>query len=122
MKNEGGPLKLLLATVCLISNDSRASLFQDFKRVMTGQQQKSPRWKKCTESVTMDLETASGALYVDEHFDVTDKQEAVEMVKNLRDSFLEMLNQTDWMDNQTKTTAIEKVCCVIKPNKGRYFT
>ena len=90
------------------------SLFQDFKRVMTGQQQKSPRWKKCTEYITTDLELASGALYVDEHFAVTDKQEVVEMVKNLRDSFLEMLNRIDWMDNQTKTTAIEKVRCAIK--------
>ncbi|VDM97134.1 unnamed protein product [Thelazia callipaeda] len=50
---------------------------QDFMRVMTGQQTKSPRWKECAQGTISLLPLAGGALYVRQHFDFTDKQEAL---------------------------------------------
>lgn len=44
---------------------------------MTGQHTKSPRWKECAQGTINLLPLAGGALYVREHFDSTDKQEAL---------------------------------------------
>lgn len=50
-------------------------------RVMTGQQTKSPRWKECAYGPTTLLPLAAGALYIREHFDSTDKNEALVFFK-----------------------------------------
>uniref|UniRef100_A0A915CCL5 Peptidase family M13 n=2 Tax=Parascaris univalens TaxID=6257 RepID=A0A915CCL5_PARUN len=81
---------------------------QDFFRVMTGQQAKSPRWKECAQGPTTMLPLAAGALYIREHFDSTDKKEALEMIANLREAFKELVADNDWMDSATKKVAIEK--------------
>uniref|UniRef100_A0A1I8EHB1 Peptidase_M13_N domain-containing protein n=1 Tax=Wuchereria bancrofti TaxID=6293 RepID=A0A1I8EHB1_WUCBA len=80
-----------------------------FLRVMTGQQTKSPRWKECAQATISLLPLASGALYVREHFDSTDKQEALKMIANLQEAFKELVDENDWMDKETKKVAIEKV-------------
>lgn len=44
---------------------------------MTGQQQRSPRWKDCSQVPSNILPLAAGAIYVDSHFDSDDKREAL---------------------------------------------
>jgi predicted metalloendopeptidase len=89
--------------------DKIYAVFKDFLRVMTGQQQKSPRWKECTQGPTGWLPLAAGSLYIREHFDSTDKQEALGMIANLRESFSYLVTTSNWMDNATKLIAINKV-------------
>ncbi|KAK6026936.1 hypothetical protein OSTOST_07081 [Ostertagia ostertagi] len=82
---------------------------QDFSRVMTGQQQRSPRWKDCAQVPSSVLPLAAGAVYVQAHFNSEDKREALEMIGKLRESFADLVTHNDWMDESTKNTAIEKV-------------
>ncbi|VDD93608.1 unnamed protein product [Enterobius vermicularis] len=99
-----------IATFATKLLDSRyENIKQDFSRVMTGQQAKSPRWKDCAQTPTGLLPFAAGALYVREHFDSEDKKEAMEMIGNLREAFKDLVRENDWMDAQTKSVAIEKV-------------
>ncbi|KHJ78902.1 hypothetical protein OESDEN_21469, partial [Oesophagostomum dentatum] len=81
---------------------------QDFSRVMTGQQQRSPRWKDCAQVPSSVLPLAAGAVYVQAHFNSDDKREALEMIGKLRESFADLVTQSDWMDDVTRDTAIEK--------------
>ncbi len=55
------------------------------------------------------MELSTGALYVREYFDKTDKKEALIMIDNLRAAFIELVEQLEWMDEKTKIVAIEKV-------------
>uniref|UniRef100_A0A1I7WVX6 Peptidase_M13_N domain-containing protein n=1 Tax=Heterorhabditis bacteriophora TaxID=37862 RepID=A0A1I7WVX6_HETBA len=86
---------------------------QDFSRVMTGQQQRSPRWKDCAQVPSTVLPLAAGAIYVDAHFNSQDKREAIEMIKLLRNSFVELVQQNSWMDEATKSVAIDKANSMI---------
>ncbi|KAJ1346492.1 Neprilysin-11 [Parelaphostrongylus tenuis] len=86
---------------------------EDFSRVMTGQQQQSPRWKECAQVPSAVLPLAAGAVYVQAHFNSEDKREALEMIENLRESFADLVNQNDWMDEMTKSTAILKANSMI---------
>lgn len=49
-----------------------------------------------------------GELYLLNFFDSSSKTNADEMVKTIRDEFTNLLSGIDWMDNETKLTAIEK--------------
>lgn len=51
----------------------------------------------------------SSAIYVQKHFQKSDREAALEMIKDLRESFKEMLQINDWMEEETKKYAIEKV-------------
>ena len=44
---------------------------------MTGQQQRSPRWKDCAQVPATILPLAAGAIYVNAHFNSDDKREAM---------------------------------------------
>ncbi|CAJ0933286.1 unnamed protein product, partial [Mesorhabditis belari] len=81
---------------------------QDLMRVITGQQMRSPRWKECTQVPATFLPLAAGAIYTREHFQLSDKYQAMEMIQNLRQSFGELVHENDWMDATTKEVAIEK--------------
>ncbi|CAJ0584866.1 unnamed protein product, partial [Mesorhabditis spiculigera] len=81
---------------------------QDLMRVMTGQQQRSPRWKECAQVPSTFLPLAAGAIYVRQHFQSTDKLEALKMISLLRESFSEIVTENDWMDGATKAVAIQK--------------
>lgn len=54
------------------------------------------------------LPIASGALYVRKYFNEEARQNAIEMVADIRAEFLDILNKVDWMDEQTRKNAIDK--------------
>lgn len=81
----------------------------EHKRRTTGQQMDEPRWRECTDVVNNKLAAAVGALYVRKYFKKNSKQEALEMVGNVRHEFAETLNTVDWMDNKTRAEALRKL-------------
>ncbi|EFO88687.1 hypothetical protein CRE_06583 [Caenorhabditis remanei] len=85
----------------------------DFLKVMTGQQQSPPRWKDCAQVPSTVLPLAAGAIYVQAHFQESDKDEALRMIMHLRHSFSDLVKKNDWMDEETKAVAIEKANSMI---------
>lgn len=51
---------------------------------------------------------AAGALYVRKYFNEEARQNAIEMVADIRTEFLDLLKKVDWMDDQTKKNALDK--------------
>ena len=47
-------------------------------------------------------------MYVREYFDESSRQSINEMVKDIRSVFIEMIDELDWMDDQTRLRAKEK--------------
>lgn len=84
---------------------------------MYGREQKPVRWKVCLHKSQNTLGLAVGALYAQRYFNDKDKYEAIEMVKNLKQTFVEIIQDLDWMDLDTKNAAVEKVSTVILGNQ-----
>lgn len=63
--------------------------------------------------VNKNMGMAVGALFVKKHFNEDSKSRAYEMIGDLKASFLELLDQSDWMDPDTKATAHYKVIDLI---------
>lgn len=54
------------------------------------------------------LPIAAGALYVRKYFNEEARQNAIEMVADIRSEFEDILRKVDWMDEQTRQNALDK--------------
>lgn len=80
-------------------------LAHGYSMVTTGRQVEEPRWEQCLGSIDGVLGTALSALYVKNHFNGRSKAAALEMVEYIREEFLKMLDEIDWMDEETREEA-----------------
>ena len=77
-------------------------------RVLSGQQRRPDRWKRCVAATDAALGEALGQLYVARHF-ADDSRDAVRrMILAVSDAFGERVGELDWMDDKTKARAREK--------------
>lgn len=58
-----------------------------------------------------------GALYVRKYFSDESRKAAIELVENIRDEFINILTEIDWMDEETRQEAIKKAK-VLTPHIG----
>ncbi|KAM9333255.1 LOW QUALITY PROTEIN: phosphate-regulating neutral endopeptidase PHEX [Pholidichthys leucotaenia] len=97
-----------------ITTLSRRFLYRylDYARVTTGTTSLTPRWDKCVNYVENSLVYATGRLFVDTHEDKKHMME--ELIDGIRWAFIDMLEkENDWMDQRTKSKAVEKAHAVL---------
>jgi len=75
---------------------------------LEGMEARPPRWKKCTGAVKHALPGLTDELYVHKLFPKKAQKDAEVMMTQLKDAFVDNLKNVVWMDNTTKTAAIEK--------------
>jgi membrane metallo-endopeptidase-like protein 1 len=80
-------------------------LSHSYSTVTTGRQVEEPRWEQCLGSIDGTLGTALSAFYVKNHFNERSKAAALEMVEYIREEFLRILDEIDWMDEETREEA-----------------
>ncbi len=76
---------------------------------MSGVEQQQDRWKRAVGKSNQLLGDAIGKLYVEEHFSPEAKQRMVQLVENLREAYREGISGLEWMGDETKQKAIEKL-------------
>lgn len=77
--------------------------------VLSGVKEQQPRWKTCTALVDGTLGDALGEEFVKKHFPPAAKAQMNTLVENLRVTLREQLQESKWMDPETKKNAIEKL-------------
>ena len=92
-----------------LSDDIYAAHFEFFGRTMSGQQEMRPRWKRAMAVPNDLLGEAVGEIYVKKYFPESDKVRMVEMVKNLQVALGQHIEALDWMSDETKAKAYEKL-------------
>lgn len=88
---------------------------QDFKfygKVMKGQEQDRARWKKVQGTTSSALSEAIGQLYVAEYFPPEAKDRMIALVENLRVALGQRIDQLEWMSDETKVKAHEKLATI----------
>ena len=85
-----------------------------FSKKLTGQSAIKPRWKKCVGAATGSMSSAVGSLYVSKYFDEKSKSTALDMVNDIRAQFNLILQEIDWMDNDTKLRAKDKANAMVE--------
>ena len=92
-----------------LSDDFYAASFDFFGRVMSGQQEPRPRWKRAMSVPNGILSEAVGKMYVERYFPESDKRRMSELVKNLQTALGQHIDALDWMSDETKAKAHEKL-------------
>ena len=96
-------------------NKEAAKIKQNFKRVARGQKKEKALWKKCADLVGFGsfrkkgVNLAAASLYVKKSFKPEAKEAMDKMVVHLKRAFREVVDEIDWMDEDTKVSAYEKL-------------
>ncbi|ROT81033.1 Membrane metallo-endopeptidase-like 1 [Penaeus vannamei] len=80
----------------------------EFRKVLLGIQSDRNRWNLCIDWTNKRLGMAVGALFIKENFNPESKETALEMIHTLRSAFSDLLEENDWMDDETRAVAREK--------------
>lgn len=82
---------------------------QRFYNVLFGREKSPPRWQSCVTQVNSNLGMALGSLFINKYFDETSKNDTLQMTIKLEQAFKEILDETDWLDSETKSLARDKI-------------
>ena len=95
--------------VSYLSDDLIAANFDFFGKTMSGRKEDYPLWKRATQQVEGVMGQALGKIYVEKYFPASSKERMVTLVKNLQKALSERIDEQDWMSQETKKNAQEKL-------------
>ncbi len=99
----------LKAAAPYLSDEFYAASFDFYGRQMTGTQEPKPRWKRAMAVTDNIFDMAVGKMYVDKYFPREYKEHMLELVGNLRTALGQHIDALEWMSDETKVRAHEKL-------------
>jgi len=100
--------------------------FEFYGRILSGRQEPTPLWKRAVAMVNGTLGEAVGVMYVEKYFPEENKARMLDLVKNLQVALGERIQALEWMSDETKAKAMEKLnTFTVKigyPDKWRDYT
>ena len=92
-----------------LSSEGR-DITQKFKKVLIGVDQKPPLWSTCLDKLTISgYKHVVDSMYARFIFNADSKEQVLDMTKYLRRSFSKILDDAEWMDEETKNKARKKL-------------
>ncbi|MBO7479199.1 MAG: M13 family metallopeptidase [Bacteroidales bacterium] len=92
-----------------LSDDFYTASWEFFSHQMAGAQEQQPRWKRAMSVPNSLLGEAVGQMYVERYFPESSKQMMIELVENLRTALGQHIKDLEWMSQETKEKALEKL-------------
>jgi len=83
--------------------------FNFYSKRLSGVEQQEERWKRAISILNSQLGDAIGKLYVEKHFSPEAKTRMEELVENLREAYRQSIVALEWMGEETKVKAIDKL-------------
>ncbi|MEM8695143.1 MAG: M13 family metallopeptidase [Pseudomonadota bacterium] len=83
--------------------------FNFFGRTLRDTEEQRERWKRGVGLVNNNIGEAIGQIYVDRHYPPESQRQMIELIANLRAALRERLQNSDWMDEETRTEAFAKL-------------
>ena len=109
-----------------LSEEFALASFEFFGKTMSGTQEIRPRWKRAMGVPNSVLSEAVGQIYVAKYFPESEKARVETMVSNIQQAFSKHIEALDWMSDETKAKAQEKLAAfTVKigyPNKWKDYS
>ncbi len=100
--------------------------FEFYGKILSGREEPTPLWKRAVSTVDGTLGEAVGQMYVAKYFPAENKARMLELVGNLQVALGERIDAQEWMSDETKAMAHEKLSAFIVkigyPDKWRDYT
>ena len=101
--------KVLNANAALLSEELDQQNFEFYSKTLRGIEEQLPRWKRAVANVNNNLGEVVGKVYVARHFPPEAKDQMLELVKNLIKAYEISIKELDWMGDETKAQALDKL-------------
>jgi putative endopeptidase len=99
---------LVHAVAPLLSDAFVRENFDFFGRVLSGQPEQEPRWKRGAHLVDGTIGEALGRLYVEKYYPPAARKRMNDLVENLKSTFHDRLAKVSWMTPATRAKALTK--------------
>ena len=100
--------------------------FNFYSRILSGTEERRPKWKDATNLVEGTIGEAVGQMYVKKYFPPRAKKRMEDLVENLRRAYADRIKELDWMSDETKDKALAKLAAMnVKigyPDKWRDYS
>ncbi|MCC7086066.1 MAG: M13 family metallopeptidase [Pirellulales bacterium] len=117
---------LIRSTAPFLSSPFEEEHFRFYSGELRGVKEMQPRFKRVIATIDGEMGEALGKLYVEKHFQPAAKRRMDQLVKNLIDAFRQRLATRDWMGDETKKQALDKLAKIAPkigyPEKWRDYS
>jgi len=118
-------MKVLLSVSSYLSEEVENIYFNFFSKILSGTPKMKPLWKRSLNIVESKLGFLVGKSFVNKYFNEKSKSRSLEIIKYLKLDLHNRMKTLNWMDDLTKTKALEKLDnMVVKvgyPDKWREY-
>lgn len=101
-------VRIIMNNASILSDDFSNEEFK-LNQIITGVQQKTPRWKTAVSLVDGLMSDAVGQMFVERFFSAQAKEEMLELIHNLQYALGERIKAQAWMSDSTKAVALDKL-------------
>lgn len=105
--------KVINSAAGYLSDNFVNANFEFYGKTLSGSKELRPRWRRSIDAVSGAMGEAVGQLYVQKYFPPQAKERMLELVGNLKTSLGERIAGLEWMSDETKTKAQEKLSTFI---------
>lgn len=117
---------LLNSTANYLSADFVNQDFEFYGKTMQGSKQMRERWRTVLGATNRALGMAVGKKFTEKHFPAEAKERMVTLVNNLKTAYAQRIDKLEWMSDETKDKAKDKLAAVrVKigyPDEWRDFS
>ncbi|MFI3297795.1 MAG: M13 family metallopeptidase, partial [bacterium] len=103
---------VLNSATSYLSDEIYTASFDFYAREMSGREAQQPRWKRALAVPNGSLGEAVGEMYVAKYFPAEYKTKMLELVGNLQIALSKHIADLDWMSDETKARAQEKLSTI----------
>ena len=100
---------VIIGTASQLSHDYDVANFDFYGKVLSGTTQQRDRWRRGVSLVNGVCGEDVGREYVKRHFPESSKQRMGQLVDNLIDAYRVSITNSDWLGEETKAKALEKL-------------
>ena len=100
---------MILGFASSLSHDFDTTNFDFYGKVLSGAKKQRDRWKRAVSLVNGICGEDVGREYVRRHFPESSKRRMEELVANLIDAYRASITNSDWLGEDTKAKALEKL-------------
>ena len=100
---------IVSSAVSLLDDKTYNTAFDFYNRVLSGQKEQKPRWKRAVAMLNGALGEEIGRLYVKKYFSESAKKRMQDLVKNLQRAYEIRIKNLNWMSDETKKRALDKL-------------
>jgi len=99
---------VLHASAPFLCRDAEEENFNFFGKVLSGQPEQEPRWKRAFRALDGSIGEAVGQLYVEKYFPQEARARMKDLVENLKTVYRDHLEKAGWMTETTRVKALAK--------------